>query len=169
MTPVIECANIVKRYGDLTAVADVSFSVEEGEIFGLVGPNGAGKTTLIEIIESLRKPDSGTVRVLGLDPVRDANELQETIGVQLQTTSIQPNLRVREALSLFASLYREPVGNPLELLKTLSLEDKADSRFKKLSGGQQQRVAIALSLVNDPKVLFLDELSTGLEDRKSVV
>ena len=163
MSAIVECEHVVKRYGELVAVNDVNFSIEEGEIFGLVGPNGAGKTTLIEMIESLRTPDSGSIRVLGLDPSKDAEDIKEKIGVQLQTTSIQPNIKVKEAIRLFASLYRRPLANPEELLKTLSLEDKADSRFQKLSGGQKQRVAIALSLVNDPSVLFCDELTTGLD------
>lgn len=163
MNAIVECEHVTKSYGDIIAVNDVSLSIEEGEVFGLVGPNGAGKTTLIEMIESLRSPDSGSIRVLGLDPSKEADRLQEKIGVQLQTTSIQPNIKVKEAIKLFASLYRQPLTNPEELLKTLSLEDKADSRFKKLSGGQKQRVAIALALVNNPSVLFLDELSTGLD------
>jgi ABC-2 type transport system ATP-binding protein len=163
MAEVVSCEHVVKSYGDIVAVNDVSFSIEEGEVFGLVGPNGAGKTTLIEMIESLREPDSGAIRVLGLNPADQADELKEKIGVQLQTTSIQPNIKVREAVKLFASLYRQPLGHPEELLKTLSLEDKADSRFRKLSGGQKQRVAIALALVNDPAVLFFDEITTGLD------
>ncbi|MFC1948592.1 ABC transporter ATP-binding protein [Chloroflexota bacterium] len=163
MSAILECEHVVKRYGDLVAVNDVSFQVEEGEIFGLVGPNGAGKTTLIEMIEGLRKPDGGSIKALGLDPTRQTDELQEKIGVQLQTTSIQPNIKVKEALKLFASFYRQPLANPEELLKTFSLEDKAGSRFKKLSGGQQQRVAIALALVNNPEVLFFDEITTGLD------
>lgn len=163
MSAIIECEHITKSYGDIVAVNDVSLRIDEGEIFGLVGPNGAGKTTLIEMIESLRTPDSGSIRVFGLDPAKDTNELQERIGVQLQTTSIQPNIKVKEAVKLFASLYRQPISNPEKLLKTLSLEDKADSRFKKLSGGQKQRVAIALALVNNPGVLFFDEITTGLD------
>lgn len=163
MNAIVECEHVTKSYGDIIAVNDVNLSIEEGEVFGLVGPNGAGKTTLIEMIESLRSPDSGSIRVLGLDPAKEANRLQEKIGVQLQTTSIQPNIKVKEAIKLFASLYRQPLTNPEELLKTLSLEDKANSRFRKLSGGQKQRVAIALALVNNPVVLFLDELSTGLD------
>lgn len=163
MSAIVECEHVTKRYGDLVAVNDVSFRIQEGEIFGLVGPNGAGKTTLIEMIEGLRKPDSGSIMVFGLDPTKEADELQEKIGVQLQTTSIQPNIKVREALKLFASFYQCTYVNTEELLSKLSLEDKADSRFKKLSGGLQQRVAIALALVNDPEMLFFDELTTGLD------
>jgi ABC-2 type transport system ATP-binding protein len=163
MNAIVECDHVTKSYGDIIAVNDVSLSIEEGEVFGLVGPNGAGKTTLIEMIESLRSPDSGSIRVLGMDPSKEANRLQEKIGVQLQTTSIQPNIKVKEAIKLFASLYQQPLTNTEELLKTLSLEDKAGSRFKKLSGGLKQRVAIALALVNDPKILFFDELTTGLD------
>jgi len=163
MNVIVECEHVVKRYGEVVAVNDVSLSIKEGEVFGLVGPNGAGKTTLIEMIEGLRAPDSGSIRALGLDPVREADELHEKIGVQLQTTSIQPNIKVGEAIKLFASLYRHPLDRPEGLLQTLSLEDKADSRFRKLSGGQKQRVAIALALVNDPTVLFFDEMSTGLD------
>jgi len=159
----LKCEHVVKRYGDLVAVNDVSFEIAPGEIFGLVGPNGAGKTTLIEMIESLRKADSGSIRVLGLDPQAQSVELRERIGVQLQSTSIQPNLKVREALGLFASLYRKSLSHPEELLETLSLADKANSRFRKLSGGQKQRVAIALALVNDPEILFFDEITTGLD------
>ncbi len=163
MSTIVECEHLVKHYGEIIAVNDVSLRVTQGEIFGLVGPNGAGKTTLIEMIESIRTPDSGSIRVLGLDPSKEADELKEKIGIQLQTTSIQPNIKVKEAIQLFASLYQQPLTNPEQLLKTLSLEDKKDSRFSKLSGGQKQRVAIALALVNDPAVLFLDELSTGLD------
>lgn len=163
MSLIVECEHLIKSYGDLIAVNDVSFSVEEREIFGLVGPNGAGKTTLIEMIEGLRTPDSGLIRALGLDPGKQSDELQEKIGVLLQTTSIQPDIKVKEALTLFASFYQHPLGNTEELLHTLSLEDKANSRFKKLSGGLKQRVAIALAMVNDPEILFLDELTTGLD------
>ncbi len=160
---VLECEHLTKRYGELIAVNDVSFSVGEGEIFGLVGPNGAGKTTLIEMIEGLRVPDSGSIKALGLDPAGHGSELKEKIGVLLQTTSIQPDITVKEAMTLFAGFYEHPHDNPGSLLKTLSLEEKANSRFKKLSGGQKQRVAIALALVNDPTILFLDELTTGLD------
>jgi ABC-2 type transport system ATP-binding protein len=163
MSPIVECEHVIKRYGDVTAVNDVSLAIEEGEIFGLVGPNGAGKTTLIEMIEGLRTPDGGSIKALGLDPTRQGDELREKIGVLLQTTSIQPDIKVKEALKLFASFYQHSAKNPEELLHTLALEDKADSRFKKLSGGLQQRTAIALALVNDPVMLFLDELTTGLD------
>ncbi len=163
MSTIVECEHLTKNYGDLVAVNDVSFKVEEGEIFGLVGPNGAGKTTLIEMIEGLRTPDSGLIKALGLDPTKQDDELKERIGVLLQTTSIQPDIKVKEALKLFASFYQHTADNTEELLDALSLEDKADSRFKKLSGGLKQRVAIALALVNDPEILFLDELTTGLD------
>jgi ABC-2 type transport system ATP-binding protein len=163
MSGVVECYKVSKRYGEIIAVNDVSFAVREGEIFGLVGPNGAGKTTLIEMIESLRRPDSGSIRVLGLDPVTRQDQLQERIGVQLQTTSIQPNIRIKEAIRLFAGFYNKPLIDPDTLLSLLFLEDKGNSRFKKLSGGQKQRVAIALAMVNDPEVLFFDELTTGLD------
>ncbi len=163
MSAIVECEHLTKRYGDLVAVNDVSFSIEEREIFGLVGPNGAGKTTLIEMIEGLRTPNGGSIKALGLDPTKQSDELQEGIGVLLQTTSIQPDIKIKEALKLFASFYQSPLGNTEELLHTLSLEDKANSRFKKLSGGLKQRVAIALALVNDPEILFLDELTTGLD------
>ena len=163
MNSAIVCEHVTKRYGSLIAVNDVTFSVKEGEIFGLVGPNGAGKTTLIEMIEGLRTPDGGSIRALGLDPNKQGGELREKIGVLLQTTSIQPDIKVKEALKLFASFYEHTVGDTAELLHTLSLEDKANSRFRKLSGGLKQRTAIALALVNDPVILFLDELTTGLD------
>ena len=125
MSAVVECQHVIKSYGDVTAVNDISLSIEEGEIFGLVGPNGAGKTTLIEMTEGLRTPDSGSIKALGLDPTKQSDKLKERIGVLLQTTSIQPDIRVREALKLFASFYQHAVSNPEELLRTLSLEDKA--------------------------------------------
>lgn len=163
MNTVVECEHVTKSYGDLYAVNEVNLSIEQGEVFGLVGPNGAGKTTLIEMMEGLRSPDHGSINILGLNPAQQTEQLQEKIGVQLQTTSIQPNIKVKEAIKLFASLYRRPIADPEQLLKRLSLEEKANSRFKHLSGGQKKRVAIALALVNDPQVIFFDEVSTGLD------
>ena len=162
METVVEVRNLTKKYGDLVAVNDVSFEIEKGEFFGLVGPNGAGKTTTVEMLEGLRGPDGGSIRVLGLDPMTQGDRLKEKIGVLLQATSIQPDIKVGEALRLFASFY-ENAPNVDSLPKMLSLEDKLNSRFKKLSGGLKQRVAIALALVNDPDILFLDELTTGLD------
>lgn len=163
MNTIIKCEGVTKRYAEICAVNEVNLDIPQGEIFGLVGPNGAGKTTLIEMIEGLRSPDSGSIRVLGLNPADRAKQLQEKIGVQLQTTSIQPNIKISEAVKLFASLYEHPHRDPERLLKTLSLEDKAHNRFKHLSGGQKQRMAIVLALVNDPKVVFFDEVSAGLD------
>lgn len=159
---IVEIERVTKSYGDLIAVNDVSLDIDKGEIFGLVGPNGAGKTTLIEMIEGLRTPDSGSIKALSLDPAKQGDELRERIGVLLQTTSIQPDIKVKEALKLFASFYKH-TSSTEELMNVLFLEDYANSRFKKLSGGLKQRVAIALALVNDPEILFLDELTTGLD------
>jgi ABC-2 type transport system ATP-binding protein len=160
--PVISVSHIRKAYGRAVAVDDVSFEVREGEIFGLIGPNGAGKTTTMECVEGLRRPDGGTIRVLGLDPVRDVYALQDRVGVQLQEAQLQKRITVWEAVDLWASLYRRPVdGN--RLLAQLGLEEKRKAWFMTLSGGQKQRLFIALALVNDPEVVFLDELTTGLD------
>jgi ABC-2 type transport system ATP-binding protein len=160
--PVIFVRDLRKAYGDIKAVDGVSFEVRPGEIFGMVGPNGAGKTTTIECLEGLRTPDGGTMRVLGLDPRRDGYALREIVGVQLQESLLQNRIRVWEALDLFASFYRTPV--PWEpLLRRLGLEEKRRAPFAKLSGGQKQRLFIALALVNDPRLVFFDELSTGLD------
>ena len=160
--PVVHIAAIRKTYGTTLAVDEISFDVHEGEIFGLIGPNGAGKTTTMECVEGLRKPDRGDISVLGLDPRRDAYELQNRIGVQLQEAQLQKRIKVREAVGLWASLYRTPVdGN--RLLEQLGLSDKRDAWFMTLSGGQKQRLFIALALINDPEVVFLDELTTGLD------
>jgi ABC-2 type transport system ATP-binding protein len=151
-----------KTYGPLTAVDGVGFEVGAGEIFGMVGPNGAGKTTTIECLEGMRSPDTGDVRILGLDPRRDGYKLRERIGVQLQQSSLPDDIKVWEALDLFTSYYRKPA--PWEpLLEELGIADKREARFAKLSGGQKQRLFIALALVNDPEVVFLDELTTGLD------
>ena len=160
--PVIEVNSLHKEYGSVTAVDDVSFSVEPGEIFGILGPNGAGKTTTVECISGLRAPDRGSVRVLGLDPVADRDELHQTVGVQLQEAGLPDKLKVREVMYLFASFYHDPADVDA-LLRRLDLTDKAEARYKKLSGGQKQRLAIALALVGNPRVVVLDELTTGLD------
>ena len=160
--PILQVENLVKRYGDLEAVSGVSFSVEEGEVFGLLGPNGAGKTSTIEILEGLRVADGGRVSVCGLDPLRNAAELKHEIGAALQSTSLPDKLRVGEALHLFASFYRRK-RDPEELLKRFGLEEKRNAFYQHLSGGQKQRLALAMALVNDPKVLFLDEPTAGLD------
>ncbi|MDP9861325.1 MULTISPECIES: ABC transporter ATP-binding protein [Streptosporangium] len=159
---IIEVNDLVKRYGKHTALSGVSFSVEEGEIFGILGPNGAGKTTAVECVEGLRRPDGGSIRVLGLDPVGDGDRLHRQIGVQLQQTQLPENIKVWEALELYASFYRDPL-DWRTLLERWGLADKRGARFGKLSGGQQQRLFIALALVGNPRVAFLDELTTGLD------
>ena len=160
---VITVAGVRKTYGRTVAVDEVSFDVQEGEIFGLIGPNGAGKTTTMECVEGLRKPDRGTIAVLGLDPFRDVYQLQERIGVQLQQAHLQKRIKVWEAVHLWATLYRKPVKDGDVLLEQLGLADKRNAWFMTLSGGQQQRLFIALALINDPQVVFLDELTTGLD------
>ena len=160
---VIEVSGIRKAYGATVAVDDVSFAVMEGEIFGLIGPNGAGKTTTMESVEGLRAPDRGTITVLGLDPRRDVYALQERIGVQLQQAQLQKRIKVWEAAHLWASLYGRSASVGEGLLQQLGLSDKREARFMNLSGGQKQRLFIALALINDPEVVFLDELTTGLD------
>jgi len=158
----VQVDSLRKTYGQTVAVDDISFQVYQGEIFGMVGPNGAGKTTTIECIEGLREPDGGQIRVLGLDPHEQGYELRSRIGVQLQQSALQDRLKVWEALDLFATLALHPV--PWEpLLGQLGLAESRDEAFAKLSGGQKQRLFIALALVNDPELLFLDELTTGLD------
>ena len=160
--PAITVEHLVKRYGRLAAVDDVSFSVEEGEIFGVIGPNGAGKTTTVECISGLRVPDAGSVSVRGLSPQRDRDRICEFVGVQLQESELPPRLRVGEAVRLFASFYPDPL-DPHEVLEALSIEDIAHAPFKSLSGGQKQRLSIALALVGRPTLAILDELTTGLD------
>ncbi|MGC2618195.1 MAG: ABC transporter ATP-binding protein [Acidobacteriaceae bacterium] len=160
--PVIEVRGIRKRYGATVAVADVSFDVYEGEIFGLIGPNGAGKTTTMECVEGVRRPDEGTISILGLDPRKDVYALQNRIGVQLQQAQLQKRIKVWEAVDLWASLYTRKV-DANRLLEQLGLESKRNAWFMTLSGGQKQRLFIALALINDPEVVFLDELTTGLD------
>lgn len=159
---VIEVRNLRKVYGQTVAVDDLSFEVHEGEIFGLLGPNGAGKTTTMECVEGVRKFDDGSVSVLSLDPQKDAVELQNRIGVQLQQAQLQKRIKVWEAVDLWASLYPKSVDGQ-ELLRQLGLEDKRDAWFMNLSGGQKQRLFIAMALINDPDLVFLDELTTGLD------
>jgi len=159
---VISVQHLVKRYGDFVAVDDVSFSIEQGEIFGIIGPNGAGKTTTVECISGLRTPDSGSISVYGLSPQKDRNRIREFLGVQLQESAMPPRLKVGEAVELFASFYPDP-ADPDGLLETLGMSHVKDSIYKKLSGGQKQRLSIALALVGNPKVAILDELTTGLD------
>jgi ABC-2 type transport system ATP-binding protein len=160
--PVVQVSAIRKTYGRTVAVDEVSFDVREGEIFGLIGPNGAGKTTTMECVEGLRAPDRGAISVLGLNPARDVYRLQERVGVQLQEAQLQKRIKVREAVGLWASLYKKPVDGD-RLLEQLGLSDKRNAWFMTLSGGQKQRLFIALALINDPELVFLDELTTGLD------
>jgi ABC-2 type transport system ATP-binding protein len=162
MDVVVRVRDLRKSYGRTVAVDGVSFDVARGEIFGLIGPNGAGKTTTMECVEGLRAADGGTISVLGLDPVRDVRALQERIGVQLQEAQLQKRITVREAVDLWTALYRAPVDGG-RLLDQLGLREKQHAWFMTLSGGQKQRLLIALALVNDPEVVFLDELTTGLD------
>jgi ABC-2 type transport system ATP-binding protein len=159
---VIEVSDLHKEYGPKVAVDTVSFTVRAGEIFGILGPNGAGKTTTVECAVGLRKPDRGRISVLGLDPQRDHEELREQVGVQLQDGQLPDKLRVREALDLYASFYRQP-ADAGELIERLGLGDRRDTAFAKLSGGQKQRLSVALALIGTPTVAVLDELTTGLD------
>ena len=161
-SPVVRVAGIRKTYGNTVAVDDVSFEVQPGEIFGLIGPNGAGKTTTMECVEGLRQPDRGLIEVFGLDPTRRARALQNRIGVQLQEAQLQKRIKVWEAIDLWASLYPTTVDGH-RLLDQLGLTDKRNAWFMTLSGGQKQRLFIALALINDPELVFLDELTTGLD------
>jgi ABC-2 type transport system ATP-binding protein len=162
MATVVEVTELRKRYGETVAVAGVSLTVQAGEILGIVGPNGAGKTTTVECLEGLRRPDTGQVRVLGLDPLRQGAELHQRIGVQLQQAALPDRLKVWEALDLYAAFYRHPADWRL-LLEEWGLAAKRNAAFADLSGGQRQRLFIALSLVGQPEMVFLDELTTGLD------
>ncbi len=159
---VIQVKNLKKSYGKIKAVDDISFEIYEQEIFGLVGPNGAGKTTAIECIEGLRKPNSGNLIVLDLNPTTRGQNLRNLIGIQLQESQLPARIKVWEAMSLFSSFYNKNIESE-PLLKDLGLEEKKKSYFDKLSGGQKQRLFIALALINDPELIFLDELTTGLD------
>lgn len=159
---IITVSHLCKQYGAVAAVDDVTFSINEGEIFGIIGPNGAGKTTMVECISGLRVPDSGAVTIYDLNPKDDRDKLRKFIGVQLQESSLPPRIKVVEAVNLFASFYSNPL-NSQELLETLGLTKKQNTTFKKLSGGQKQRLSIALALIGNPKIAILDELTTGLD------
>jgi ABC-2 type transport system ATP-binding protein len=159
---IISVKDLHKKYGDFEAVKGISFEVEEGEIFGLLGPNGAGKSTTLEIIETLRNKTSGTVIVDGLNLDESPNEIKKIIGVQLQTSGFYPSLNLTELIQLFAGLYNETVDS-MALLDTVNLRDKAKAKYKELSGGQKQRFSIATTLINQPKIIFLDEPTTGLD------
>lgn len=159
---ILTVENLYKSYGAVKAVDNVSFQVEQGEIFGMVGPNGSGKTTTIECIEGMRKPDKGTIRLLGLDPQRESYEIRQRSGIQLQSAGLPPRMRVIEAMDLFSSFYRKTTQWSV-LLDELGLVDKKRSYFSQLSGGQKQRLFVALALINEPEIVFLDELTTGLD------
>ncbi len=159
---VVEVSELTKRYGSHAAVDGVSFEVQEGEIFGILGPNGAGKTTTVESIAGLRKPDGGTIRVLGLDPQQDRDRLRPLVGVQLQESELPERMTTAEAVELFASFYADP-EDPTRLIGDLGLTEKRKTQYRNLSGGQKQRLSIALALVGKPKVAILDELTTGLD------
>ena len=159
---IISVNNLVKNYGSFQAVKDISFNVYEGEIFGLLGPNGAGKSTTLEIIETLRSKTSGEIRVAEFDLDKQPNEIKKIIGVQLQTSGFYPSLNLLQLIDLFAGLYNRKV-NGMELLEMVKLKDKAKAKVKELSGGQKQRFSIATTLINDPRIVFLDEPTTGLD------
>lgn len=159
---IISVRNLVKNYGDFQAVKGISFDVQEGEIFGLLGPNGAGKSTTLEIIETLREKTSGEVIVDGFNLDKQPNEIKKIIGVQLQSSGYYPGLNLVELIQLFAGLYNKTV-DPMELLDSVNLRDKAKNKYKEMSGGQKQRFSIATTLINTPKIIFLDEPTTGLD------
>jgi len=161
-TPIITVKNLVKKYGNFTAVNGISFEVNPGEIFGLLGPNGAGKSTTLEIIETLREKTSGEIWVNGLNIDSAPEAIKKIIGVQLQTAGFYPSLTLTELIELFIGLYQTSI-DPLELLKKVNLTDKANAKFKQLSGGQKQRFSIATTLINKPTIVFLDEPTTGLD------
>jgi len=160
--PVIQVENLYKNYGATQALRGITFAVEKGEVFGLLGPNGAGKTTTVEILEGMRTPDGGRARVCGLDPERSGNKFKQTIGAVLQSTSLPEKIRVKEALDLFANFYHDRT-NTDDLLKRFQLDEKRNAFYSQLSGGQKQRLALAMALVNNPQVVFLDEPTAGLD------
>ena len=160
--PIIQAEKLFKNYGAVAALRGVSFAVEEGEVFGLLGPNGAGKTTTVEILEGMRTPDSGLARVCGLDPERAGTQFKQKIGAVLQSTSLPDKLRVHEAIELFAQFYNRR-SDTVQLLRRFQLDEKRGAFYSQLSGGQKQRLALAMALVNDPQVVFLDEPTAGLD------
>jgi ABC-2 type transport system ATP-binding protein len=160
--PVIRVADLRKRYGETRAVDGVTFEVPAGTVFGLLGPNGAGKTTTVEVLEGLRTPDSGSVQVLGVDAIRDPDSLKPRVGVSLQTAALYPRLTVVELLDLFGSFYQRTLPTD-QLIAMMDLGEKRSSRTQELSGGQRQRLSVALALVNDPELVFLDEPTTGMD------
>jgi len=162
MNTIVQVGGLRKTYGPTIAVDEISFEVQEGEIFGMVGPNGAGKTTTIECLEGLRKPSAGMIRVLGVDPVLESRVIRERVGMQLQQSNLPDRMKVWEALDLYASFYPKAVDWE-KLLSQLGLDEKRNTPFSKLSGGQKQRLFIALALLPDPQLIFLDELTTGLD------
>jgi ABC-2 type transport system ATP-binding protein len=162
MSHIIEVKNLVKKYGSFTAVNDISFSVEEGEVFGILGPNGAGKTTTLEMMEGLKRPTSGSIMLDGKDVERETDAVKSVIGVQLQASSFFEGLNLVELLDIFGAMYNK-TADPMALLEEVELTDKAQNQVKELSGGQKQRLSVAIGLVNDPRVLFLDEPTTGLD------
>ncbi len=167
MSDIISVKNLIKKYNDFTAVNNISFSVQPGEIFGILGPNGAGKTTTLEIMETLKSLTSGKVLIDGIDVAKRPWDVKRRIGVQLQLSAFYPELRLTELLDMFAAMYDVQI-DPMEMLKEVELEDKAKSYVKQLSGGQQQRFSIASTLINKPKVIFLDEPTTGLDPQARI-
>lgn len=164
---IISVSNLIKKYGDFTAVDDISFTVNQGEIFGILGPNGAGKTTTLEIMETLKPLTEGKVAIDGISVTEHPWEVKKRIGVQLQSSAFYPELSLVEILDMFAAMYNVKI-DPLAMLREVELEDKAKSTVKKLSGGQQQRFSIASTLINKPKVIFLDEPTTGLDPQARI-
>jgi ABC-2 type transport system ATP-binding protein len=168
MNPIIQVQNLVKRYGNFTAVDGVSFQVNEGEIFGLLGPNGAGKTTTLEITETLKPVTSGTVIVDGFDIKKNPEAIKSRIGIQLQASGFYPDLNLVELLEMFAVMYQVELPDPMAVLKRFNLEEKATSQYKQLSGGQKQRFSLATTLINNPRIIFLDEPTTGLDPQARI-
>ncbi|HVA96653.1 MAG TPA: ABC transporter ATP-binding protein [Candidatus Acidoferrales bacterium] len=167
MADIISVKNLIKQYGNFSAVNDISFSVKEGEIFGILGPNGAGKTTTLEIMETLKPLTSGEVLIDNIDVTKHPWDVKRRIGVQLQSTAFYPEVKLTELLDMFAAMYDVTI-DPMEMLREVELEDKAKSYVKQLSGGQQQRFSIASTLINQPKVIFLDEPTTGLDPQARI-